>query len=49
MQYRRAVAVEHLDYDENGLMKPIVQTREGVSIEPCVEGTPTRDAFKPAG
>jgi len=41
MQFRRSVAAEHLDYDEDGLMKPVVQTHHGVSIEPCVEGTPT--------
>lgn len=31
MQYRRSVAAEPLYYDANGLMKPIRQTREGVS------------------
>lgn len=41
MQYRRSVAVEHLEYDENGLIKPIVQTREGVSIPAGQKGTPT--------
>ncbi|HXG82326.1 MAG TPA: glycoside hydrolase family 43 protein [Sphingomicrobium sp.] len=29
---RRAVTVEHLQYDENGLMKPVVQTDAGVSV-----------------
>lgn len=41
MQYRRSVAVEHLQYDDEGLMKPIIQTTEGVSNSPCEEGTPT--------
>ena len=39
-EYRRAVAVEHLLYDENDGLEPIVQTVEGVSIPPCEEGTP---------
>lgn len=39
-EYRRAVAVEHLTYGEDGAIEPIVQTVEGVSIAPCEEGTP---------
>ncbi|WP_095011929.1 glycoside hydrolase family 43 protein [Tsuneonella mangrovi] len=41
MQFRRSVAVENLRYDKNGLMKPIVQTREGVTLPPGGKGTPT--------
>ncbi|MBB3035032.1 hypothetical protein [Alteriqipengyuania lutimaris] len=38
-EYRRAVAVEHLLYDEDDGLKPTVQTVEGVSIPLCAEGT----------
>ncbi|UUL83189.1 glycoside hydrolase family 43 protein [Sphingomonas qomolangmaensis] len=31
---RRAVTAEHLQYDANGLMKPVVQTDAGVSVPP---------------
>ncbi|GAB3514650.1 glycoside hydrolase family 43 protein [Pseudoxanthomonas daejeonensis] len=31
---RRAVTVEHLEYDADGLMKPVVQTDAGVSVPP---------------
>lgn len=34
-EFRRSVAVEPLHYDENGLMKPIVQTKQGVADAPC--------------
>jgi len=40
MQYRRSVAAEPLEYDANGLMKPIRQTRAGVTQVPV----PTRPA-----
>ena len=33
---RRAVTVEYLEYDENGLMKPVTQTLEGVTAPPPV-------------
>lgn len=41
MQYRRSVTVEHLFYDDDGLMLPITQTNEGVTLPPGVPGTPT--------
>lgn len=31
---RRAVTVEHLTYDETGLMRPVLQTRAGVTAPP---------------
>jgi arabinoxylan arabinofuranohydrolase len=31
---RRAVTVEHLQYNEDGTMKPVVQTEAGVSVSP---------------
>lgn len=31
---RRAVTVEHLTYDADGLMRPVTQTREGVTAPP---------------
>ncbi len=31
---RRAVTVEHLTYDANGLMRPVVQTKAGVTAPP---------------
>ncbi|KLE35958.1 family 43 glycosylhydrolase [Aurantiacibacter luteus] len=41
MQYRRSVAVERLRYDANGLMLPITQTREGITLPAGTPGTPT--------
>lgn len=40
-QFRRAASVEHLLYNPDGTIRPIVQTREGVSIPPSKRGTPT--------
>ncbi|ARU18010.1 family 43 glycosylhydrolase [Croceicoccus marinus] len=34
-EYRRSVAVEPLHYDAAGLIKPIVQTRQGAGSAPC--------------
>ncbi|WP_137679962.1 family 43 glycosylhydrolase [Aurantiacibacter suaedae] len=39
-EYRRSVAVEHLLYNEDGSLKPVVQTIEGVSLPPGAPGTP---------
>ena len=35
---RRAVTVEYLQYDDDGLLKPVVQTDEGVSVPPPAAG-----------
>lgn len=45
-EYRRSVAVEQLEYGPDGAIRPIVQTREGVSLLPGRSGTPTVTASK---
>lgn len=47
-QFRRAVSAEHLHYNPDGTIRPIVQTREGVSIPPSRKGTPTVSVGRPA-
>lgn len=44
MQFRRSVAVEYLEYDRLGLMKPITQTREGVSTHFRRKDSPSRSS-----
>jgi beta-xylosidase len=34
-EFRRSVAAERITYDADGLMRPIAQTRQGVSAGPC--------------
>jgi len=43
---RRAVTVEHLSYNPDGTMKPVIQTKAGVSIPPSA--VPVTETKKPA-
>ena len=46
---RRSVAVEHLYYNEDGTIKPITQTTEGVSIPPHPPEAYRGPIFNPGG
>ncbi|TLM77259.1 glycoside hydrolase family 43 protein [Microbulbifer harenosus] len=46
---RRSVAVQHLYYNEDGTIKPIPQTKQGVSLPPDPPGSYQGPVFNPAG
>ncbi|MBB5211078.1 glycoside hydrolase family 43 protein [Microbulbifer hydrolyticus] len=46
---RRSVAVEYLHYNDDGTIKPITQTKEGISVAPDPSKTFQAPVFNPAG
>ena len=46
---RRSVAVEHLYYNEDGTIKPITQTKQGISLPPDSPESHLGPVFNPSG